>query len=144
MQRLLLLGFLCRLGCVCASAEVLTEGLSVTTASGAMQQAGYAKTGLDMAPPSGQDLRVWEVGQGVLIVRASRVSWRIVGLTFSVADERPKALRKEFYFDVASFDTRTGAMTIRTRKGEQGGKADGSQPVRSERIGTASAAASRR
>ena len=58
--------------------------------------------------------------QGVLIVSYSKTSQKIVGLAFWFADERPKALRRTFEFDVASFDTSTGTVTIRTKKGEQG------------------------
>jgi hypothetical protein len=109
-----------------------------------MQKAGYVKTGLQMMPHTGEDLQFWEVGEGVLIIRYSKASLKIVGMTFSLADARPKALRKEFYFDVASFDTTTGTMTIHTKKGEPDGAANGSQPVHSETNSTSAAAGSGR
>ena len=91
MQRLVLLGCLWLVSCVCVSAEVLTNGLSITAASSAMQKAGYTKTGLEMMPHPGEDLQFWDVGQGVLIVGYSKASQKIVGLTFWFADERPEA-----------------------------------------------------
>jgi hypothetical protein len=42
-----------------------------------------------------------------------------VGLTFFLCDERPKATRKTFDLEVASFDTTTGVMAIKMKKGEQ-------------------------
>lgn len=84
-----------------------------------MTSAGYTKTGLDMMPRAGLDLQFWQVGQGVLIVSHSKTSQKIVGLTYWFADERPKATRQTFEFEVASFGTSTGTMTIRTKKGEQ-------------------------
>jgi hypothetical protein len=65
VQRLLLFGFICLVFCLSASAEILTNGLPMATTSTAMQKAGYAKTGLDMAPRpgSGEDLQFWAVAQ---------------------------------------------------------------------------------
>jgi len=113
-------------------------------ASSAMQKAGYSKTGLDMMPPAGEGLEFWHVGQGVLIVSYSESSRKIVGLTFWFADERPKATRQTFELDVASFNTGTGLMAVRTRKGEPVGAANGSQPFRSGTNTTSSVAGSRR
>ena len=97
-----------------------------------------------MMPNKGEDLQFWEVGEGVLLIRYSKASLKVVGMTFNVAEAQPKALRKDFYFDVASFDTSTGTMTIHTKKGEQDGAANGSQPIGSETNRTSSAAGSRR
>ena len=129
MQRLLFLfGFVWLVSCVCVSAEVLTNDLSMTVASSAMQKAGYAKTGLDMMLRAGEDLQFWRVDRGVLIVSCATASRKIVRMTFWYADERPKGTRQTFEFDVESFDTGTGLMTIRTRKSEDGA-ANGSLPV---------------
>ena len=146
MQRLLLLGFICLVSCISVSAEVLTNGLPITAAISAMKKAGYTETRLEMMPKpgSGEDLRFWGVGRGVLIVGYSKASQKITGTTFWFADERPKAVRREFEFDVTSFNTSTGAMTIHTKKGERDGAANGSQPTRSETNRTSSAAGSRR
>lgn len=114
MRHLLLLGLAWLASCVCASAEVLTNGLSMTVASNAMQKAGYKKTGLEMVPHPGEVLEFWQIGDGVLIASYSETPQKIVGLAFWFADERPKATRRTFELDVASFDTDTGVMTIRT------------------------------
>jgi len=130
-HRRLLTGLLWLVCCLSASAEVLTNGLPMTTASTAMQKAGYVKTGLDMLPRpgSGEELRFWGVGPGVLIVRCSRSSQKITGMTFWLADEHSKALRRTFELDVMSFDTSSGALVIRTKKGGPEGSANRSQPV---------------
>jgi hypothetical protein len=109
-----------------------------------MQKAGYAKTGLDMAPRpgSGEDLQFWAVAQGVLIVSYSKASQKITGMNFWLADERPKASRRTFELNVTSFDTSSGAMTIRTKKGEPNGSANRSQPVGSQTNRMSSAAGS--
>lgn len=92
----------------------------MTVAVGAMKKGGYKETGLEMMakPGSGLDLRFWSVGEGVLILSYSKSSQKISRMTYWFADERPKATRQTFDFDVTAFDTVTGRMTIRTRKGE--------------------------
>ena len=114
MRRLLWLGLVWLASCASASAEVLTNGLSLTVASNAMQVAGCKKTGLEMKPHRGAALECWQIGDGVLIVSYSESSRKIVGLAFWFADDRPKSTRQTFEFDVASFDTGTGLITIRT------------------------------
>ena len=144
MHRLLLISCIWLVSCACMSADVLTNGLAITAASAAMQNAGYAKTQLEMTPRDGEDLGFWHVGQGVLIVRYSRIAQKILGMTLWFADERPKALRQEFRLDVTSFDPANGAMSIRTTKSQPCGAANGIQPIRSETNRTSSAAGSRR
>ena len=113
-----------------AFAQVVTNGQPITIARKALEAAGYRQTGLDMLPnkPS-EDLQCWSVGQGVLIIGYSKTSEAITGLGFFLSDERPKAFRKTFDFEVSSFDTATGLMVIRTERGEQDGPANRSQPV---------------
>ncbi len=129
-----------------SSAEVITNGLAISDARKGMVAAGYKQTGLDMIARNHpmEDLQFWGVDQGVLIVAYSTASQRIVGLTFSLCDERPKATRKSFDLEVASFHTTTGVMTIKMKKGGQDGPANGSQPIRAETNSTSSAAGSRR
>lgn len=142
MHRLLLPAFVCLVACLSASAEVLTNGLPVTAAISAMKKAGYSETGLDMMPTPGswRHLRFWSVDQGVLIVGYSKASQKVSEMTFWLADERPKAFRQTFELDVASFDSSTGTMTIRTKKGELSGAANRSQPVSSGTNRTSAAA----
>jgi hypothetical protein len=111
------------------SAQLLTNGLPIATARQAMEAAGYRQTGLDMLPSKPNDqLQYWAVGQGVLIIGYSKASEAITGLAFSLSDERPKAFRKTFDFEVTSFDTATGLMVIRTKRGEPPGAANQGQP----------------
>ena len=127
IHRLVLFGFVWRLSCAVASGEVLTKGLPVDTAMGAMKAAGYTKTILEMGPRAedkDQDLRFWAVDQGVLIVNYSKTTDEILSLRIWFADERPKALRQTFAFDVIAFDTDTGKMKIRTRKSKPAGRSD--------------------
>jgi len=119
MHRLLLLGLIWLLSCLSVAAEVITNGLPITDVIKTMKKSGYTETGLAMMarPGSGLGLRSWGVGEGVLIVNYSTASQKISGMTFWLADDRPKATRQTFEFDVASFDTQSGVMTIRTKKG---------------------------
>jgi|ERR1022692_163999 hypothetical protein len=145
MRLLLLLAFLGNLLCASSSAEVITNGLPMVVTGKSMEAAGYKKTQLATAPRiPNEDLQFWHVDQGVLIFTYSSVSKRIVGLSYILSDERPRATRKTFSFDVTSFDTTTGLMTIRTTKGEPDGAANGSQPSRPDTNRTSQAAGSRR
>jgi len=113
MKRLLLIGFLCLTACAITSAEILVNGVPIDIVTKSMADAGYSKTGLDIEPVSGDDLEFWQVGQGILIVNCDTRTRRVRSLTFWLADERPKASRREFEFDVASFDTTRGFVTMR-------------------------------
>jgi hypothetical protein len=132
--------------CASSSAEVITNGVAISDAHKAMIAAGYKQTGLDMIARNHlkEELQFWDVDQGVLIVAYSTVSKRIVGLTFFLSDERPKATRKTFDLEVGSFDTTTGVMTIKMKKGEQNVPATGRQPIRSMTNSTSAATGSRR
>jgi len=128
-QHLFVIGFVLVVFCACGSAATRTNALAVAAGSSALTGVGYAKTGLEMMPRAGEYLEFWQVDQGVMIVSYSNASQKIVGLAFWFADERPKALRRTFEFDVASFDTSTGMMTIRTKIGEQGAAGASAQPA---------------
>lgn len=123
MHRLSLLGFIWLFSCLSSGAGILTNGLPMTEVINAMKTGGYRETGLDMMarPGSGMGLRFWGVGEGVLIIGYSIASQKISEITFWLADDRPKATRQTFELDVTSFDTQTGTMVIRTKKGEPGG-----------------------
>ncbi len=80
-----------------------------------MEVAHYRQTELQMAAEkSEEDLRFWDVDQGVLIFRFSKSFSQVLEMTYSLSDERPKALRKTFQFRVSSFDPVTGRMTVET------------------------------
>jgi len=107
MPRPFLLGLLWLLTCLPVAAEVITNGLPIADVIKAMKKGGYTETGLDMTTRSGSGLSLlfWGVGEGVLIASYSTASQKISGMTFWLADDRPKATRHAFDLDVASFDT---------------------------------------
>ena len=56
-----------------------------------MEAAHYKQTGLDMAAEKpNEDLRFWDIDQGVLILRFSKGTGRVLGMTYFLCDERPK------------------------------------------------------
>jgi hypothetical protein len=147
MKKLLLAGVVGLAICASASAEIITNGLSLSVAGRVMESAGYKQTGLDMLPVSSNNdlqLQYWRVGEGLLIIEYSQTSKAVLGLEFFLCDERPKAFRKTFDFEVTSFDAQSGLMTIKAHKGEPGGPANRSQPVRPETNATLQANGPRR
>jgi len=114
MNLLATYGVLGLLLCATASADVITNGLSMSDVQKAMEAAHYRQTRLDItADKLSEDLQFWDVDQGVLILRFTRGTSLVLGMTYFLCDERPKALRKTFQFEVLSFDSGTGAMTIK-------------------------------
>jgi len=99
-----------------ASADILTSGNNIDIARVAMKKAGYKKSGLDSrAIDRSHSLEFWSVDGGTLIALYSRKSNEIISFSFNLADERAKATRKEFDFEVINFDTATKQMTIQTK-----------------------------
>lgn len=121
MKRLLAFLILGLVFATTASAEVITNGVSIGVVQKAMANAHYTETGLDMAAiRSNEALRFWGVGEGVLIFRFSKSSGRVLEMTYFLCDERAKAVRKTFSLTVVGFDAETGTMTVRTSPGERG------------------------
>ena len=90
---------------------------SARDAINAMKAGDYEETILEMGPRGkDQDIHFWIVDQGILIAEYSKTTDEIASLRFLLKDERPKKYRKEFVFDVISFDVETGEMRVRTRK----------------------------
>ena len=116
MHRLALISIAWLFTSLPAIAEVLANGVSIASATDTMQASGYVRTSLALAPAAGEVLHFWKVDQGFLIIRASKANEKIAGLSFWFADERAKASRQTFEFNVAGFDPETGDMTIRTKK----------------------------
>jgi len=145
MKRQLLLVFVGFLFSASASAAVITKEMTISEAYKAMKAAGWIETGLDMlAPLVNESLQSWSVDQGVLILRYSTTSNQIVSLSFHVSDERPKATRKTFDFEVTSFDTTSGLLTIKTAKGKPREPAEEKLQPRSQTYRTSSVAGSGR
>jgi hypothetical protein len=100
-----------------ASGDVIATGFKFADAQKALAKAKYSKAGLDMVtnrPNSA--LGFWAVDEGVLIISYSTATGLVESISFTVMDERPKATRKTFDFSVASFDTETGALILKTKK----------------------------
>ena len=82
-----------------------------------MNEAGYRETELDMeAMEIGNRLRFWGVDEGVLIATYSAKNKEVLNFSYWLTDERPKAFRKTFKFEVISFDTKSGLIRIQTKK----------------------------
>ena len=96
-----------------ATGMEVKAGADIIEVRQAMLEAGYNITGLAMRTfKEGQQLEFWSVGEGVLIANYFSESKRLVGLSFWLADERPKSTRKTFSMSVESFETETGMMTL--------------------------------
>jgi hypothetical protein len=78
-----------------------------------MKDSGYLETGLDMTPGNGTDLKMWTVGEGVLIFAFSQKDRKVVSISYFLCDERPKALRKTFELSVTEFDPKTREMQVK-------------------------------
>lgn len=100
-----------------AEDTAITPGQSSDDASKLMQDAGFKEAGLDMAPTAKDtSLKMWSVGDGVLIFTYSTKDKKVTALSFFLCDERPKASRREFEFSVTEFDPKTKAMKIKIQK----------------------------
>lgn len=97
--------------------ELLAKGTALADARKALEAGKYTKNGLDMVTTD-PDLALdfWAVDEGVLILVYSKKSGLVVGLSFTLMDERPKAFRKEFDFLAESFDTTSGKLVLSTKK----------------------------
>jgi len=96
-----------------ADAGLIVFGIDIGTASKSMAASGYKETGLAMlAMQKDTDLKFWSVGEGVLIAVYSTTNKKVLSLTYSLSDERPKATRKTFGLAVREFDPRNGEMKI--------------------------------
>ena len=111
---------------LCAASSVFAEplkvGISIDMALDAMKKNNYEETALSMgAGDTSNDLKFWNVDEGVLIAVYSKNERKIMRLSFWFADNRSISKRKEFDFSVNTFDPDTGVMTLQTKKisGEQ-------------------------
>ena len=97
----------------------LKAGQKLDDVAARMKAAGFKETGLELvANKVGTALKMWAVGEGVLIVSYSKQDGTLIGLSYSLSDERPKATRKTFDFVVEEFDPQTRAMKIKIGKAE--------------------------
>ena len=95
----------------------IRPGQDIAQVARAMKESGYQETALAMLPKEkGSELKMWEVGEGVLIISFSTKEKKVTKLSYFFCDERPKATRKTFEFSVTEFNPRTGEMKLRVKK----------------------------
>jgi hypothetical protein len=98
---------------VCAGEKTICPGNDIREARKAMAEAGYKETGLAMlATKADTDLQMWSVGEGVLILTYSTKDNKVLGMSYFLCDERPKATRRTFDLDVKEFDPKTRELRI--------------------------------
>lgn len=96
-----------------AGENAIRPGNDIGEAVKAMAESGYKETGLDLlATKVDTDLRMWAVGEGVLILAYSNKDKKVHGMSYYLCDERPKATRKTFDLIVKEFDPKTRELKI--------------------------------
>lgn len=102
---------------------VVEPGANIEQVEAAMTGAGYRETELAMAPRDDMHrLKMWAAGDGVLICTFAIKDGTVSDIGYFLCDERPKAVRKEFYFSVEKFQPDTGEMNMRISTGTREGK----------------------
>lgn len=103
----------CSVTQIVAADDTIRPSQDIDKVSKLMQRFGYQEAGLDMAPrDKDTDLKMWAVGEGVLIFTVSTKDKKVLHITYFLCDERAKASRKEYRFQVSSFDPKIRAVTI--------------------------------
>lgn len=97
------------------SAEIVQHGTPIEIATKAFKSASYKEGALEMLSMNPDNrLMFWTIDRGTLIITYSVKSMKIIDLNYHLCDERPKAIRKNFEFDVKSFNTDSGELVIMT------------------------------
>jgi hypothetical protein len=112
-------------------ASVITAGSNINEASALLEAKGYREGGLAVAHNDQirkllgdskreekdlENLKVWQVDQGFLVISYVVSTGSITTLSFNLYDERPKSSRKDFRLKVISFDPATAELIIQTTK----------------------------
>jgi hypothetical protein len=97
----------------CAGGSLIKTHQAIEAVAKLMKDAGYLETALDMVSGEGTELKMWAVGEGVLIFTFSQKTRKVTSISYYLCDERPKALRKTFEFSVTEFDPKTREMKIK-------------------------------
>ena len=96
-----------------AVAKTIRLGHDIDDVTRVMAESGFNETGLDMiATKADTDLKMWSVGEGVLILTYSTKDKKVLGMSYFLCDERPKATRKTFHLNVREFDPKTRELKI--------------------------------
>jgi len=92
---------------------VVSVGQNIDIALKLMAPMGDGSPMLEMATGDPDlEMKMWAVGKGVLIAIHSRKDRSIRSLSFYMSDERPKALRKTFEYEVLQYFPETKEMRI--------------------------------
>jgi hypothetical protein len=99
---------------VFAGGNPIKPGIDIEDVSKLMKNAGYKETALDMlSTKTDTELKMWAVGEGVLILVFSTKDRKVTNISYYLSDERPKAERKTFSLSVLEFDPTTREMRIK-------------------------------
>ena len=94
-------------------ASVVFIGQSIDTALNLMAPMGNGSPMLEMATRDPDlQMKMWSVGEGVLIAVHSEKDRSIKSLSFYMSDERPKWEAKTFEYEVSQYFPATGEMRI--------------------------------
>lgn len=90
----------------------LIEGVTIDVAAAAMNEAGHKRAYPQMvALDHAEELFFWDVNKGMIGARYSKQTRKIIDVTFSIADARPKTKGESVNFKLVAFDTKTGVLT---------------------------------
>lgn len=97
--------------------SIVEAGMGLDNVSKQMLQKGYKTTELSMvAAEKTDDIRIWKVGGGYLIVNYSLHTRKINSISFLLVGKGPKSTRSTFSLKVRSFDTVTEELTIQLKE----------------------------
>jgi len=85
-------------------------GQNINFASKLLAHLGQGDAMLDLMPGLKSELKMWPLGDGILIASYSVEKGEILGLTYWLADERPKSTRKVFTINILSYNPITGEL----------------------------------
>lgn len=93
--------------------DVVKPGAPIERVEYAMTEAGHGETMLAFEPgDDSHSLRMWDVGDGVLICTFGKRDQTVIAIEYFLCDERPKTTRKEFIFPVEEFRPQAREMRI--------------------------------
>ncbi len=114
-----------------SNAELIAAGTRIKEANAAMEAKGYIEGGAAVVHTDQlrkvlgeskkeekdlENLKVWQVDEGFLIISYVISTGTITNLSFDLYDERPKDQRKKFQLRVISFDPKTAKLVIQTTR----------------------------
>ena len=94
----------------------ISKGSNIADVAAAMKTDGYKEGGGGVIDANTEfNAQFWSVDKGTLIVAYSKATQKVLAMVYLLADERAQDVRKEFRFDVTSFDSKTGLLTLNTK-----------------------------